>query len=113
MHAPMDEQPSAKPPVPGPPAPGYSRRMAHLQRQVAKQAQRMHQAEHDRPTLLAQTAFLGVLGLLLVLPVVGGAYLGHWLDSLSAGYSIRWTVGLIVAGVGVGAVNVYLYVREH
>jgi ATP synthase protein I len=54
-----------------------------------------------------------VLALLLVLPVVGGAYLGHWLDSLSAGYSVRWTVGLIVAGVGVGAVNVYLYIREH
>jgi ATP synthase protein I len=87
--------------------------MAHLQRQIDTQARRMQQAEKDRPTLLAQTAFLGVLGLLLVVPVVAGAYLGHWLDSLSAGYSIRWTVSLIVAGVCVGAVNVYLYIREH
>lgn len=113
MNADMDDQPSTRPPVPGPPSPCYNRRMAHLQRQVDKQAQRMRQAEHDRPTLLAQTACLGVLGLLLVVPIVGGAYLGHWLDSLSAGYSIRWTVSLIVAGVGVGAVNVYLYIQEH
>jgi ATP synthase protein I len=87
--------------------------MEHLHRQVEKQAQRLQQAEKDRPTLLAQTVFLGVLALLFVLPVVGGAYLGHWLDSLRPGYSIRWTVSLIVAGVVVGAVNVYLYIREH
>jgi ATP synthase protein I len=47
-----------------------------------------------------------------VLPVVGGAYLGQWLDSLLAGYSIRWTVSLILLGVFLGAVNVYLFIRE-
>jgi Putative F0F1-ATPase subunit Ca2+/Mg2+ transporter len=40
-----------------------------------------------------------------VLPVVAGAYLGRWLDSLVAGYSVRWTVSLILLGVVVGAVN--------
>jgi ATP synthase protein I len=29
-----------------------------------------------------------------------------------AGYSIRWTVSLILLGVFVGAVNVYLFIRE-
>ncbi|HCU54125.1 MAG TPA: F0F1 ATP synthase subunit, partial [Gammaproteobacteria bacterium] len=47
-----------------------------------------------------------------VLPVIGGAYLGRWLDSLVAGYSIRWTVSLILLGVFLGAVNVYLFIRE-
>ena len=72
----------------------------------------MKQAEHDRPTLLAQTVYIGTLGLVFVLPVVGGAYLGRWLDSLASGYSIRWTVSLILLGVMVGMINVYLLIRD-
>ena len=48
----------------------------------------------------------------LVLPVVAGAYLGRWLDSLLAGYSIRWTLSMIFLGVIIGAINVYLFIRE-
>ncbi len=33
-------------------------------------------AERERPTLLAQTVYLGTLGLVFVLPVIVGAYLG-------------------------------------
>lgn len=83
-----------------------------LKEEVAKQIRRMKQAEHDRPTLLRQTVYLGTLGLLLVVPVIVGAYVGRWLDGLSAGYSMRWTLSLIVLGVGVGALNVYLNVKE-
>jgi len=83
-----------------------------LRRQVEKQIGRMVRAEKERRTLLAQTAYIGVLGLLFVLPVVGGAYLGRWLDGLAEGYSVRWTLGLLVAGLVVGAINVYLFVRE-
>jgi ATP synthase protein I len=84
-----------------------------LRQNIEKQAQRMAQAEKDRPTLLAQTVFLGTLALLFVLPVVGGAYLGHWIDSQLAGYSYRWTVSLLVTGLCVGGMNVYLYIRKH
>ena len=83
-----------------------------LKDEVAKQIRRMQQAERDRPTLLKQTVYLGTLGLLFVVPVIVGAYLGRWLDSLSAGYSMRWTLSLIVLGVGVGAVSVYVNVKE-
>ena len=72
----------------------------------------MKRAEEERPTLIAQTVYIGTLGLVFVLPVVAGAYLGHWLDGLVEGYSIRWTLSLIVLGVIVGAVNVYLFIRE-
>lgn len=72
----------------------------------------MQKAERERPTLIGQTVYIGTLGLLFVLPVVGGAYLGRWLDDLLAGYSIRWTVSLILLGVIVGMVNVYLYIKE-
>jgi ATP synthase protein I len=84
-----------------------------LKHKVEQQARRMQQAERERSSLLAQSIYLGTLALLLVLPVVIGAYLGRWLDSLVQGYSVRWTVSLIVLGVAVGAVNVYLFVREH
>ena len=83
-----------------------------LKRQVERQCRRMKQAEHDRPTLLAQTVFLGTLGLLLVLPVVAGAYLGLWLDGLHEDYTVRWTLGCILLGVGLGTVNVWLFIRE-
>lgn len=84
-----------------------------LRRSIERQAQRMEQAERERPTLMSQTVFLGVLALLLVLPVVVGAYLGRWLDSLAPGYSMHWTIGLILVGVVFGLFNVYLYIREH
>jgi ATP synthase protein I len=72
----------------------------------------MEKAERDRPTLIGQTIYVGTLGLLFVLPVIGGAYLGQWLDSLAAEYSTRWTLSLILLGILVGALNVYLFIRE-
>jgi ATP synthase protein I len=83
-----------------------------LRKQVERQARRMKKAERERPTLIGQTIYVGTLGLLFVLPVIGGAYLGKWLDTLVAGYSVRWTVSLILLGVFVGALNSYLFVKE-
>ncbi len=83
-----------------------------LHDQVAKQARRMQRAEKERKTLLSQTVFLGTLGLVLVLPVIVGAYVGRWLDGLNEGYSVRWTIGLIFLGLVVGGWNVYRMIRE-
>jgi ATP synthase protein I len=83
-----------------------------LRKQVERQARRMKKAERDQSTLIGQTVYIGTLGLLFVLPVIGGAYLGQWLDSLAAGYSTRWTLSLILLGIIVGALNVYLFIRE-
>lgn len=84
-----------------------------LRHAIETQAQRMAQADRDRPTLLAQTVFLGTLALLFVLPVIAGAYLGHWIDDRQSGYSYRWTMIGLVAGLALGAVNVYAYFRKH
>ena len=83
-----------------------------LRTQVERQARRMKIAERERPTLIAQTVYIGTLGLLLVVPVVAGAYFGRWLDGLASGYSVRWTVSLILVGVFVGAMNVYLFIKD-
>lgn len=84
-----------------------------LSNDVERQVKRMKKAEKERPTLLAQTIFLGTLGLVFVLPVIAGAYLGRWLDTMVEGYSIRWTLSLLFLGVIVGGVNVYLIMREN
>lgn len=83
-----------------------------LRKKVERQAQRMKKAERQRPTLIAETVYIGTLGLLFVLPVVVGAYLGRWLDSMVSGYSMRWTLSLILLGVFIGAANVYLFIKE-
>jgi ATP synthase protein I len=83
-----------------------------LQKQVERQARRMKQAEQDRPTLIGQTIYIGTLGLMFVLPVVGGAYLGLWVDGIVSGYSIRWTISLILLGVFIGMFNVYYLIKE-
>jgi ATP synthase protein I len=83
-----------------------------LARRVEQQAQRMQRAERDRPTLLAQTIYLGSLGLMFILPVIAGVYLGHWLDGKLAGYSMRWTLSLLFAGLVIGGFNVYWLIRS-
>ncbi len=83
-----------------------------LRRQVEQQAKRMQKADRDKATLFSQTIYIGTLGLLFVLPVIGGAYLGRWLDTLVEGYSVRWTISMILLGVFVGMLNVYWFIRE-
>jgi ATP synthase protein I len=80
---------------------------------VQRHVERMRQAERERPGLLAQTAYLGTLGLVFVLPVVGGAFLGHWLDEMMPGFSIRWTLSLLFIGIIVGGYGAYLMIRRH
>ena len=83
-----------------------------LQKEVEKQARRIRKAEHDRPTLIAQTVYLGTLGFLFIIPVVAGAYLGLWLDRQLKGYSVTWTLSLTLTGIVIGIINVYFFTRE-
>jgi ATP synthase protein I len=83
-----------------------------LDERVGRQVDRLKRAERERRGLLGQTVYLGTLGLLFVLPVVAGAYAGSWLDSRLAGYAVHWTLSMIFLGIVVGAVNVYLFIRE-
>ena len=83
-----------------------------LKAKVARQVERMKKAERERPNLLSQTVYIGTLGLVMVLPVILGAYLGHWLDGMMTGYSVRWTLSLLFAGIVVGILNVYFLVKD-
>lgn len=83
-----------------------------LRRDVERQVRHMKQAEKERHTLMAQTVFLGTLGVVFVLPVILGVYVGSWLDGMQEDYSSRWTLSLLFLGLIVGAINVYLLMRE-
>ena len=76
------------------------------------QSERRHRYE-SRRSFWTQTVYTGTLGVIFVLPVVTGAYLGLWLDTKLSGYSISWTINLILLGVIVGAINVYKFVKDH
>lgn len=82
-----------------------------LLQSTEEDVQRLKKKEKTPATLLGILLYGGTLGILFILPVVCGAYLGRWLDSLMAGYSARWTLSLIFAGIGLGAYNVIWFVR--
>ena len=84
----------------------------NLHKAIERQSGRKTKFELTPKSFIAQTAYTGMLGLLFVLPVVGGAYLGRWIDSMMKGYSLSWTINLILLGVVVGAYNVYVFIRE-
>jgi len=51
-------------------------------------------------------ATMSSLGWSLVVPIVGGALLGHYLDRIT-GQELIWTVGLLFGGVAVSLYNLY------
>ena len=84
----------------------------NLKTKIENQVIRMKKAERDRPNLLSQTIYIGTLGLVMVLPVIAGAYLGSWLDGMMSGYSMRWTLSLLLTGVVIGILNVYFLIKD-
>lgn len=77
------------------------------------QAEAARRARPQRRGPLGLLITGGTVGLLFVVPLVGGAYLGRWLDEQAAGYSVGWTVNLILLGLAVGAFNVWRFFKEH
>lgn len=76
-----------------------------------KDVRRLEQQERAPASWTGMAFYGGTIGLLFVVPIVAGAYLGRWLDSLFEGYSVRWTVSLIVLGIAVGAWNAYRFMK--
>lgn len=76
-----------------------------------RDVQRLVERERTPMTWAGIALLGGTVGLLFVVPIVLGAYLGRWLDGLTAGYSVRWTVSLIVLGIVVGAYNAFRFLK--
>ena len=80
-----------------------------LKKRIESQVKRIKKAEHEpRPNLPS----MGTLGLVMILPIIGGVSLGHGLDDKIEGYSMHWTISLLFIGLIVGIFNVYFLIRE-
>lgn len=79
---------------------------------TSRDAQRLKEKARRPATWVGIVFYGGTLGLLFVVPIVAGAYLGRWLDSLIEGYSVRWTMSLIVLGIALGAYNAYRFLKD-
>ncbi len=83
-----------------------------LVKSAKKEDSRRKKHEQESRQILGQTVYLTTLGIVIVLPIVAGAYIGSWLDDTVQGFSFSWTICLIIIGVFVGAVNVWLLVGQ-
>ena len=83
----------------------------NLRQALPRQIRRLRQAR--RAGVLGMLLAGGTAGLLLAVPLVLGAYLGRWIDERSPGYSVRWTVNLLLLGLALGVYNVYRFFKEH
>jgi hypothetical protein len=74
----------------------------------------MQKAEHDRPNLLSKTIYIGTLELVIVLPVIAGAYLRSWLDGMMAAeYAYPPILNLDAAEFYTDLISHYLFAVLH
>lgn len=53
---------------------------------------------------------VGAVGWMVVLPAVGGAFLGRWLDE-HYNSGVFWTLGLLTAGLAMGCASAWRHVK--
>lgn len=66
------------------------RRLRHQEERWAR--------EGERP-LGRNLSLIGALGWAIVLPLIGGLFLGRWIDD---GHGVFWTISLMFAGLSAG-----------
>ena len=75
---------------------------------IGKSAKELMEARKEKGTFWRYAYVLGVGGWLLALPIVGGAYLGKYLDKKMGGSGgISWTITFIIIGISVGFYNLW------
>lgn len=83
-----------------------------LLEQTRLDLERLNQKTSRPATWVGILLYGGTLGLLFVVPIVGGAYIGQWLDKLATGYSASWTLSLILFGIVIGVYNVFRFLQK-
>ena len=83
-----------------------------LTEDTTQDIRRLEKQEKAPATWIGIAFYGGTVGLLFVVPIIGGAYLGRWLDSLFTGYSVRWTVSCILLGIALGAYNALRFLKD-
>ena len=80
--------------------------------QIAQHARRMKSTrDKPGPSPLRGIGTFGMIGWSIVVPTVGGAYLGHWLDRVLP-QVFSWTIALILGGVVLGAFIAAIWINK-
>ncbi|WP_027474675.1 AtpZ/AtpI family protein [Curvibacter gracilis] len=82
--------------------------LEEVQRQAGLRQRSLREGE---PTLLRQLSTLGVLGWVIVLPMLLGLAAGRWLDH-RLGTGITFSAALLLLGVAVGAVAAWRWMHQ-
>jgi len=67
--------------------------------------------EEGEPTLARQLATVGVLGWIVVVPLLAGVALGRWIDRW-LGTGITVTAALMLLGLGIGCWSAWRWMHE-
>ena len=86
-----------------------ARRMVRRVQRVGRRKEE-HRRIGDR-SFWSSMAFIGMVGWGVALPAVLGGFLGAWLDRRYE-TGIRWTLGLLVIGLGMGCWNAWRAINQ-
>ena len=85
---------------------------ALLAKQVSAKAERKLRARRDgAPGVWSGLGMMGLIGWSVVVPTVGGAALGIWLDARYPG-GAAWSLALLMAGLVLGCLNAWRWVAQ-
>ena len=79
-------------------------------RQVGARERQMERARTGGNTLWSSMSMLGVVGWSVVLPTLGGVFVGVWLDRRFP-TRFSWALTLLLAGLLFGCVNAWFQIR--
>ena len=83
-----------------------------LDRSVRKTRERRERAKQEGDRTLAQNlVWMGTLGWLIVVPMVGGMFLGRWLDH-RFGTGVTFASALCIVGLATGCVFAWRKVQQ-
>lgn len=89
-----------------------SERGDHASDEIDRRAKRMKVArDHPGSSPLRGISVFGMIGWSIAVPVVGGTFLGRWLDRVVP-QDFSWTITLIVAGVLLGGVLAWRWMQK-
>ncbi|MCJ7712482.1 MAG: AtpZ/AtpI family protein [Chloroflexi bacterium] len=90
---------------------GGRKRGEAFARDVATKADRRQRAEAHGQSVLAWFGAFGMIGWSVALPAIIGALVGRWLDGFVGG-AVSWTLSLLLAGLLLGAVVAWSWMRR-
>ncbi len=93
-----------------PKAPTGKKPVDSFQQQIARKMARKIRTKQDHGIMFWMGMF-GMVGWSIAVPTLAGIALGNWLDSRWPA-SFSWTLSLLLAGILLGCVNAWYWIKQ-